>query len=122
MTSTSYLIALAKEATTIKTHFIKTLKSYCATKREMKQHKRVKTYVTQLGEIDQALSKKLEEVDKASLLVSAILNGEEKFNFEPLHKLRVEKRTQLLEEIRSKLGTQTPLKKKSTKKVREKQR
>jgi hypothetical protein len=78
---------------------------------EMKQHKRVKTYLTQLGDIDQALSKKLEEVDKASLLVSAILSGEEKFNFETLRKLRVERRAQLLEEIRLKLGTQTPLKK-----------
>src|SRR5436190_22852792 len=82
----------------------------------MKQHKRVKTYVNQLGDIDQALSKKLEEVDKASLLVSAILNGEEKFNFEPLNKQRAERRTNLLEEIRSKMETHSPSKKKETKK------
>ena len=83
---------------------------------EMKQHKRVKTYVNQLSDIDQALSKKLEEVDKASLLVSAILNGEEKFNFEPLNKQRAERREKLLQEIRSKLDTHSSSKKRETKK------
>ncbi len=89
---------------------------------EMKQHKRVKTYVNQLTDIDQALSKKLEEVDKSSLLVSAILNGEEKFNFEPLHKQRLERRERLLEEIRSRSEVQSPLKKKKgkTKKTKSK--
>jgi len=67
---------------------------------EMKQHKRVKTYLNQLTEIDQALSKKLEEVDKASLLVNSVLNGDEKFNFEPLNKLRTEERTRMLSIIR----------------------
>src|SRR6478736_4453343 len=67
---------------------------------EMMQYKRVKTYVNQLTEIDQALSKKLEEVDKASLLVSGIFNGDNKFNFEPLNKLRVEERTKMLSIIR----------------------
>jgi hypothetical protein len=67
---------------------------------EMMQHKRVKTYVNQLTEIDLTLSKKLEEVDKASLLVSGILNGDDKFNFEPLNKLRVEERTKMLSIIR----------------------
>ena len=76
---------------------------------EMRQHKRVKTYVTQLTDIDQAISKKLEETDKASLLVSAILNGEEKFNFEPLHLQRAERRTQLLADIRKDAGTSPAL-------------
>ena len=75
---------------------------------ERKQHKRVKTYTNQLADIDQALSKKLEEVDKASLLVSSILNGDEKFNFEPLNKQRVEVRTQLLAEIRKETSTYAP--------------
>ncbi len=83
---------------------------------EMKQHKRVKTYVTQLGDIDQAISKKWEEVDKASLLVSAILSGEEKFDFDPLNKKRAEDRAKLLEEIRSKMEAHSPSKKKETKK------
>jgi len=79
---------------------------------EMKQHKRVKTYVSQLAEIDQALSKKLEEVDKASLLVSGILNGEEKFNFEPLNKQRAEERTRLLTGIRKETSSIEPSTKK----------
>jgi len=91
---------------------------------EMKQHKRVKTYVNQLTEIDQALSKKLEEVDKASLLVSGILNGEEKFNFQPLNEQRAEERTRLLTGIRketasndspAKKGKKTKEKKSKTK-------
>jgi hypothetical protein len=67
---------------------------------EIKQHKRVKTYVNQLSEIDLSLTKKLAEVDKVSLLVRAILHGEEKFNFEPLNKLQAEAREKLLLEIR----------------------
>jgi hypothetical protein len=84
---------------------------------EMKQHKRVKTYVNQLGDIDQSFTKKLEEVDKASLLVSAILNGDERFNFEPLNKLRAEAREQLLLEIRNEPPHRSslPKKKKSPK-------
>jgi len=84
---------------------------------EMMQHKRVKTYVNQLTEIDQAISKKLEEVDKASLLVSGILKGDEKFNFEPLNKLRVEERTRLLAIIRKETSTNnSPTKKSKPKK------
>jgi hypothetical protein len=82
---------------------------------EMKQHKRVKTYVNQLTEIDQAISKKLEEVDKASLLVSGIFNGDEKFNFLPLATLRAQERARLLEGIRREAGTQSPSKIKKTK-------
>ncbi len=82
---------------------------------EMKQHKRVKTYVTQLGDIDQALTKKLEEVDKASLLVSGILNGDATFNFQPLNDKRGEERTRLMEGIRKEVGTLLPSKKKKTK-------
>jgi len=83
---------------------------------EMMQHKRVKTYVNQLTEIDQALSKKLEEVDKASLLVSGILNGDDKFNFEPLNKLRTEERTRMLSVIRKETSSNVPLKKLKSKK------
>jgi hypothetical protein len=82
---------------------------------EMKQHKRVKTYVGQLNDLDQALSKKLEEVDKASLLVNGILQGDEKFNFEPLNKQRGEERSRLLAGIKKDIGTSLPSKKKKTK-------
>lgn len=87
---------------------------------EMKQHKRVKTYTNQLGDIDQALSKKLEEVDKVSLLVSGILNGDKQFNFEPLHQQRVEWRSRLLAGIKKEIGTSSPSAKKKTKERRTK--
>jgi len=63
---------------------------------EIKQQKRVKTYLSQLADLDQAISKKLEEVDKASLLVSGILGNDKQFNFEPLSKQRAEERGRLL--------------------------
>ncbi len=75
---------------------------------EMKQHKRVKTYTNHLADIDQAISKKLEEVDKASLLISAILNGDEKFNFEPLNVQRAETRKTLLAGIKKEVASSAP--------------
>jgi hypothetical protein len=75
---------------------------------EMKQHKRVKSYTNQLADIDQACSKKLEELDKASLLLSAILSGDTKFNFEPLNKQRADERTRLLEGIRKEISADVP--------------
>ncbi len=44
---------------------------------ETKHRKRVKAYLTSLQDIDQLLSKKLEEVDKAPILTQAILSGED---------------------------------------------
>ncbi len=66
----------------------------------MKQYKRVKTYINQLSEIDLAISKKLEEVDKASLLISAILKGKEKFDFGSINRQRAEERAKLLTVVR----------------------
>jgi len=86
-----------------KTFLVQNLEKLLRHLEEMKQHKRVKTYTNQLADIDQALSKKLEDVDKASLLISAILNGDEKFDFEPLNKRRAEERTRLLEGIRKEI-------------------
>jgi hypothetical protein len=87
---------------------------------EMKQHKRVKTYVNRLTDIDLALSKKIEEVDKASLLVNGILNGEEKFNFQPLKDLLSERRTTFLNEIRKELGIKSSTKKTVKRKSKDK--
>ncbi|MCX8491229.1 MAG: helix-turn-helix domain-containing protein, partial [Cyclobacteriaceae bacterium] len=65
-----------------------------------RQQKRVKTYLTQLTDFDQSLSKKLEEVDKALLLTEAILKDEDKFEFAVLSKERSIQRNALLSEIR----------------------
>ncbi len=70
----------------------------------MKQQKRVKTYVTQLGELDQALNKKLEEVDTAWLLTEGIMQGKSQFDFSALAKQRLEERAAMLTEIRMSQG------------------
>jgi len=65
----------------------------------MKQQKRVKTYVTQLGELDLAFNKKLEEVDTTWLLTEGIVQGQSRFDFSALTKQRLEERATLLTEI-----------------------
>jgi hypothetical protein len=65
----------------------------------MQYQKRVKTYVTQLRELDQQLSKKLEEVDNTLLLAEGILQGKTEFDFAPLIKLRATARANMLSEI-----------------------
>lgn len=74
--------------------------------------KRVKTYVNHLTELDQTLSKKMEEVDKAATLIEAILEGNEKFEFESLTKQRTKERTVMLNEIRKQVEAETPADKK----------
>jgi len=74
--------------------------------------KRVKTYVNHLTDLDQLLSKKIEDVDKATTLTEAILRGNEKFEFESLTKQRAEDRTAMLEEIQKQVATETPTGKK----------
>ncbi len=76
----------------------------------MKYARRVKTYVTQLTDLDQALSKKLEEVDKAAYLIEAILTGQGKFEFEALTRQRMEERTILLAEIHKQIEREEPAK------------
>ena len=66
---------------------------------EMKQHKRVKTYLTSLSELDQLFSKALLGVDKSLSLIEGILKGESAFEFTSLIKRIAEDRTQLLAEI-----------------------
>ena len=73
-----------------------------------RQQKRVKTYLTQLTDLDQSFSKKLEEVDKAVFLTEAILKGEDKFEFSVLHKERAIQRNALLSEIRKEVEKETP--------------
>ncbi len=76
----------------------------------MKYAKRVKTYVTQLTDLDQALNKKLEELDKAAHLIEAILTGQDKFEFEALTRQRMEERTILLAEIHKQIEKEEPAK------------
>ncbi|CAN5472003.1 helix-turn-helix domain-containing protein [soil metagenome] len=61
--------------------------------------KRVKTYTTQLTDLDQVLCKKLEDIDKAAMLTEGILNNQEKFDFDHLAVIRKHERIAILEEI-----------------------
>ncbi|MBS1680154.1 MAG: helix-turn-helix domain-containing protein [Bacteroidetes bacterium] len=64
-------------------------------KAEMSHQKRIKTYLNNLSEIDQALSKQIETVDKSRYLASGILKGEDKFDFELLTAQRIAKRKEI---------------------------
>ncbi len=70
----------------------------------MKQRKRVQAYVTQLGELDQSLNKKLEEVDTTLLLTEGIMQGQSKFDFSLLIKQREEERAAVLTKIQTSQG------------------
>jgi len=70
----------------------------------MRHQKRVKTYMTQLGELDQSLNKKLEEVDTTLLLTEGILQGQSHFDFSVLTKQRVDERTAMYVEIQKSQG------------------
>lgn len=70
--------------------------------------KRVKTYVTHLTDLDQVLSKKLEDVDKAATLTESILKGKDRFKFETLAKQRADERSIMLTEIRKQVEVETP--------------
>ncbi len=92
-----------------KAHIFQIIKTLLHHLEVMKQQKRVKTYVTQLTDLDQAFSKKWEEVDKAGFLIEAILNGQEKFEFESLTLQRAEERGMLLAEIRKQVEKEEPM-------------
>jgi hypothetical protein len=79
---------------------------------EMRQRKRVKTYVNHLTEMDQLLSKKLEEVDKVSALAEAILYGNESPDFSLQKASLAEERIAVLEEIHREVMSIAPEKKK----------
>ncbi len=74
----------------------------------MKNQKRVKTYLNHLADIDQSLTKKLEEVDKSVYLIEAILNNSEKFEFVSLAQNRISERNKLLADIKKEVGNQIP--------------
>src|SRR3990170_203263 len=72
---------------------------------EMRQKKRVKTYVNNLSDLDQLFFKKLEEVDKAMYLTESILKGLHQYDFSKLAEQRASDRAKTLAEIRSKIVT-----------------
>ena len=69
----------------------------------IRRKKRVKTYITRLTELDQLLSKKLEEVDTTLLLTEGIIQGQSDFDFETLTKQRSKHRTELMMEIQKEI-------------------
>ena len=85
----------------------------------MKLQKRVKSYLTHLTELDQTLTKKLEEVDKAVFLTEAILRGDEKIELKHLTQERSRERSALLAEVRAQVEKEpSSVKKKMTTKGR----
>lgn len=70
---------------------------------ETKQRKRVKTYLSSLNDLDQSLSKKIEEVDKAALLTQAILEGKDPEGLSALAEKRAAVRNEMLREVDKKI-------------------
>jgi hypothetical protein len=66
---------------------------------DMRSGKRVKGYINDLADLDQLLSKKLEEVDKVFHLAEGILTDKEHFDFSGLKNERVELRSKILSEV-----------------------
>jgi len=88
------------------------LRQLLAHQETIKQLTRVKTYLNQLSELDISLSKKLEELDKASLLTEGILQGNYQFEFETITIQRRQERTDWLTEIQKEVKSTSPKKKK----------
>jgi hypothetical protein len=109
--SIKLLERIQKGSSYYKTKLVQTLKVLLHHLETTRLQKRVKTYVNHLTDLDQALSKKLEDVDKAATLTDAILNGNDKFEFELLTKQRIEERTAMLTEIRKQVEEETPTEK-----------
>ena len=83
---------------------------------EIRQKKRMKTYLNSLSDLDQLFAKKLEEVDKALYLTESILAGKYQFDFSNLTESRASTRAKVLKEIRSKIVVIPEKKKKGGKK------
>ncbi|MEI9918150.1 MAG: AAA family ATPase [Bacteroidota bacterium] len=81
---------------------------------DLRAEKRVKGYLNDLGDLDQLLSKKLEEVDKVFHLGEGILNEKEHFDFKSLKSERVEQRSKIFSDVVK--VAEKPAKKKKRKK------
>lgn len=82
----------------------------------IKRQKRVKTYLEQLQEIDQLLTRKLTELHQAHLIVSQIINGTELFDLRAVRTTVETERGKLLLEIDPAPVVSKPAKKKSREK------
>lgn len=81
---------------------------------EMRQRKRVKSYVTSLTDLDTLISKKLEEIDKVLYLIESIFEGRDQFDFSHLTRQRALQREDILKGIKNNLGP-SPVKAKKRK-------
>ncbi|MEQ8303931.1 MAG: helix-turn-helix domain-containing protein [Cyclobacteriaceae bacterium] len=87
-------------------------------RQEMRQHKRVKTYLNNLDEIDQLFAKRYEDLEKTQSLVDGILSGQQEFDFSKLKEKHRLEREEILKEVEMQYPqtTKTTTKKKGTKK------
>ena len=81
----------------------------------VKRQKRVKTYLAQLQEIDQLLSRKLTELHQAHLIVEQIIRGTELFDLRAVRTTVDTERAKLLQETNASF-IDKPAKKKSREK------
>lgn len=82
-----------------KAHVGGQLKNLLGHIRQTQQRKRVKTYLGHLNELDQMLSKKLEELEKVLFLTKAIVNKTNAFDFSHHQKQLAESRQLLIKEV-----------------------
>ena len=97
---------IKKGASYYKSYLFQNIKLLLQHLEVVKQKKRVKTYITQLSDLDQVFSKKWEDIDKAATLTEGILNNNERFNFDHLSKVRVQERNVLLQDIIRQTGSE----------------
>jgi hypothetical protein len=104
-----------------KAHITNLLKLLLKHIRETQQRKRVKTYLSHLSELDQMLSKKLEEFEKALFLTNAIIHNKNDYDFSERQKELQNARASLIKEVNAAelkdSGTVPTRKKKSKKKA-----
>ncbi len=103
---TGLLDRLEKGSAYYRKLIIHSLKQLLIHTEHIRQGKRVKTHLNQLGELDQFFSKKWEELDKSVWLTASILRGDESFDASPLSLKRHHERLALMEEVRAELGQQ----------------
>lgn len=102
-----------------KTHITGLLKLLLSHIRETQQRKRVKTYLSHLTELDQMLSKKLEEFEKALFLAHAIIHQKNDYDFSERHQQLQTARAALIKEVNAtelKDSGSVPTRKKKSKK------
>ncbi len=95
---------ISKGADYYKSFLFAQLKQLLLHIKEVEQRKRVKTYLNHLTDLDQMLSKKLEELAKATFLTEAIINQTNNYNFSHLLNSLDEERQNLLKEVRKYAG------------------